>query len=275
MAKTFKRDPYEIVVDNPDFIRLKLRRSADDIPHLSGFNLWETTDEETGIPALLYMLGEVEARHRGRQPWVIPVASEKGKAPQVKGDRLYLADIDVNPETQEYELVQKHKDGKGLITFHTGFVTLNRGVKEHIQDIAGNKRRIGFHGPVPLTFDAAKVVGESIVMTDESKKYYDERIGRIKGVAGVPEKRIVTIEGALGGPILNRQVDGILTLHQLTRDGWAKPVDVTGVQDWEQAYYDEMMKDKAFLAALAEDEKVVKRQRKFRIIKAPSDHPDG
>lgn len=271
--KTFQRNPFEITVDNPDFIRLKLRKSPEEIPFLSGFNLWEMVDDETGIPALLYMLGQLDRRHRGRAPWVIPVASDKATKPRIRGDRLYLADIGVG-SNGDFELVQKHKDGTALRTFHTGLVTLNGGIKEHIYDLASNKRRIGFHGPVPLTAQG-KIVGESIVMSPESTTLYDDRVGKIKGVAGVPEKRAVTIEGVIGGPVLNRQVDGMLTLHELTKNGW-KVDDVTGDEVWEKMYVDLIMQDTEYQKAMAEDEKALAhRRRKFRVVRAPLDHVDG
>lgn len=271
-----RRDPFELVVHDPDFVRLKLGRNPAEEPNLAGFNLTELTDQETQHTDMYFMLMSL-GEYRGRAPYVIPLANDKDRTPidSARGERLFLADIGVNPETEAYELVRKHKDGKALITFRSGLVKINGGTGKHIQDIRSNGGRISFHGPIPLTHDAGKVVGEAIEMTAESKVYTDDRVGRIKGVAGVPRKRVATLEAAIGGPILYRRVDGTLTLHVLTRDGWRDPVDVTGVQQWEQAYYDEMMKDTGYLEALAEDEQKIQRQRKFRIIKPPLDDPDG
>lgn len=276
MARS-RRDPFELVVHDPDFVRLKLGKNPAEDPNLAGFNLSELTDQETQMTDIYYMLMSL-GEYRGRAPYVIPVSHDKSRTPissdTVRGERLFLADIGTNPETEAYELVRKHKEGCALITFRSGLVNINGSTALHIQDIVSNGGRVGFHGPIPLTHDT-KVVGEAIEITTESKVYIDDRVGRIKGVAGVPRKRVATLEAVVGGPILYKRVNGMLTLHVLTKDGWRDPVDLTGVKQWEQAYYDEMMKDTDYLAALEEDTKKIQRQRKFRVIKAPIDHDDG
>jgi hypothetical protein len=264
---------FENTVDAEDFIRLRFGKTPEEMPSLTGFGLSETISE--GIPGLSYVLDIPDRRRRGRAPEAIPVALAKEKMPQIKGDYLFLADVGVDAEGN-YELQAKHKQGVALRTFRTGLVTLNGGTKQHLLEIGSNGRRLSYHGAIPLTFDAAKVVGEAVNMMAESVVVHDDRLGRLKGALGVPEKRMVTVEAVVGGPILVGQVDGRLSLQELGPDGLWKKYDVTTDEGWVKAFLDLAQHDAEYLKAIAEDEaKTHKRQRNFRVIRPPVDHPDG
>ncbi len=255
----------------------RLNKVPQELQHLSGFNLSETVDEN-GVAGLSVVLGgNVEGGRDGRLPKAIPLSNDSKKMPAFKGNRLYRADVE--PDGEFFQLVRQQKGDTALRIITTGLLVASDGsTTRDFAEIAKSGRKLRYHGAFPITVDAAKVVGESICgpITAQSKVIADERFGKIKGLAGVPKSREVTLEVVLGGPVLVGQIDGFLRIHELTKNGW-KVYDVTNSEYWQKEFMDYAMQDIEYLQALEADEKRrARRKKKITVTKGPpSDHPDA
>src|SRR3989338_26729 len=266
---------FELTVDNARLLaRLKkLGKVPAHLEYLTGANRFETVDE-TGAAGLSIILGPINAGRRGRKPRAIPVASDPDRMPQIKGDRLFRADV-APVGDDSYELVRQQKEGVALRTVVTGLLVGSHGsTTEDFAEIVKSGGKLRYHGAFPITADAAEVVGEGIDLdiTAPSRVIADERFGRGRGLVGVPKQRAVQLEAVIGGPILVGQIDGELKIHELTKDGSWKVQDVTNSEYWQKKFMDLAMQDVTYLQ---EVEKANKREKTFKVIKPPMDHMDA
>lgn len=267
---------FELTVDDVRLVE-KLKRESrlpTNVDCLRGFNLFQTIDEK-GIPGQSVVLGPLKGGRRGRKPLAIPVTTNSDKLPSFKGDRLSHADVEEVDD--HYELVRHGSKNTALRIFRTGLLMNQGGTAEDMARIAASGRKLRYHGAFPITADAGFVVGEGIDLevTAESRIVTDDRFGRINGLVGVPKMRETMIEGVIGGPVLLGQVDGTLCIRELTKSGAWRTYDVTGIASWQKKFMDLAATDAEYLKAVAEAEKHGKRDRQFRIITPPSDHPDA
>lgn len=268
---------FKVTRDNERLLALlkRLGKVPQHLQHLTGVNLSEVVYDD-GTPDVCLILGSALNGQDGRRPQAIPLAKDRSLRPSFDGNRIYSADVALDGDT--YQLVKPTSEDHALRIITTGLLVNPRdgSTTRDFMDLAEAGSKLRYHGVFPITADAAEIIGEGIEgpVTAQSKVVFDERFGKIKNLAGVPKSREVTVQGVIGGPILVGQVDGVLKIHELTKNGWTVH-DVTGSQKWQQKFMDLAEQDIEFLMARAKDERQMARRNRFKQVKpAQQEHAE-
>jgi hypothetical protein len=201
----------------------------------SGLQIREGVAED-GVGSQFYILGAPGfKRRRGKMPSAIELSKDGKTAPHVVGDKLQRADIDES--TDELKFVREQRPGFGLRFFRSGLIPIgegrNRGTQQDFSKIIQSGRRFRDHCVFPISPQDGRIIAQGIDdpdladLTGNARVFSIDPTGEIRGLPGVPKSLDMGVEVEFGGAVFFGDVDSVLEVHELRRNGEWKIIDVT------------------------------------------------
>jgi hypothetical protein len=235
-----------------------------------GFKIVETITSE-GQVMQAFVLGPHTIRTRvGGKSKAIPLSDDPKTSPKIRGDYVHEAEVVTDPEDDTLMLVQPRREGFVLRTFRTGLIPLGGGSQQDLRSLRLGGKRLGYHGSFPLDVGSALrlVEGQDTEVTQLAEKLADEQRGKIRGLRNVPALRDITYEMPFGGAVINRDLDGSLTIHEVKTDGSVKIWEVTDDPHSQQVF------EKYLEAELEELGRPTLKAKDTAGTQLPEGHPD-